>query len=237
MIIRVDVPDRPDWKMLIPEEDLACTPKEPFTVEPPSDEHPYNAALEFVVSRLGPGGGRQCLAVGSPPFEVRALKSAGWDTTLVDIRQPPDQGLRWVQADASRLPFRSSAFDSLSSTCCYCHVGMGRYNDPRYPDGDRRGLSEAVRVLKPGARAAIMLGPSIPTAQETWDLGIVHRIYNLAGAVERIEKAGFKTLEVGFWHAEKKVWLSPAEVEDCYGAYGMGESMPYCYLCFHLEKP
>ena len=231
----VAIDDR--WNLLIPEEDLAFTADETFTADRPDGEHVYSAACDFAVSHLGPGNGKQCLVVGSAPFEVYALESAGWRTSLLDIRCPQDFKLNWIKGDAAAIPFPDDSFDALSSTCCYCHVGLGRYNDPRYEDGDYVALMEAFRVLKSGTRAAVMLGPSIPTVTDTHTLGIVHRVYSLSGAVNLLQKVGFRILESGIWEAMNKVWLDLDEVERHYGKYQSGDGVPYSYLDFLLEKP
>ena len=231
------------WDFLIPEKGPEYTPNEPFVMTSPSEGHVYDTACKFAVSRLGSGEGRRCLVAGSPPFEVHALESAGWNVTLVDVRRPPDRKLRWVGADVSRLPFPDSTFDALSSTCCFCHVGLGRYGDPCHPEGDIRALSEAFRVLKPGSRAAVMLGPSVPTDRvlpKTIVSGVTHRIYKPADAMERVQGAGFRILETGFWEVMQKTWLDPQEVETYYCNYLAADQtggIPYCYLDFLLEKP
>ncbi len=201
----------------------------------------YAAALGFVQQHLGQGFGRRCLTVGSPLFEVRAMSEAGWRTTFLDARDPPsDPGAACVvKGDCTAMPFPSDFFDSLTSTCVLCHVGIGRYGDPTMEDGDRRALAEFSRVLKPGGRAAVMLGPCVPSLQETVVMGNNHRLYELDDAMSRCS-ASFQVVLASMWLQGR--WLSREDLAGLKQEYkdqlerDRRAFLHHCYLCVLMEK-
>lgn len=108
-----------------------------------------------------PKGG-VALDVGSGPGNVTAAlaRAAGLDGVAlgVDISEPmlaravaaeAGRQVGFVRADAQRLPFRDSVFDAVTSIAMLQLI----------PDAEQ-ALAEMVRVLRPGARMAIM----VPTA-------------------------------------------------------------------------
>ena len=149
---------------------------EPWELERPHG-HFYAHGADFAHRTLGDRRSR-CLVIGSPLFEARELRAAGWDVTYLDIRKPPVE-IGWVEGDATAIPFPSAYFDAISSSCVVCHVGLGRYGDPVADGSDARMLTEIARVLKPGGLAALTFGP---IGEKDEVSGISHRLYTLAGA-------------------------------------------------------
>ena len=73
----------------------------------------------------------------------------------VDIRPlaRPPAGLRFVQADASRMAeFADGSIASLSSLHAAEHFGLGRYGDAIEPEGHIAFMRALQRVLAPGGR-------------------------------------------------------------------------------------
>lgn len=165
----------------------------------------YAAAADKAVGWLGPGADRRCLVVGSPIEEANTLWRLGWDVTYLDCREPPEDliGGRVVVADAAAIPYPDAAFDAASSTCVLCHAGLGRYGDPVRPNGDVAVLAEIARVLRPGGRAALMVGPTLWGLSESLVVGNVHRVYSVAGAGRLVDGARLECLALDRWDGER----------------------------------
>lgn len=200
----------------------------------------YDASLQFVESFMH-GGRGECLVIGSPLFEVRALERSGWDVTYLDVREPPIE-IYYVKGDATDMPFDDESFDGLSSTCVICHAGLGRYGDDIVEDGDKKALAEMSRVLKSGSRATIMFGPVIPAFKSTITVSNVHRVYNPLDVLKMADDAGFAVENVGIWNAASKAWMNQDELdshtqEEVSDLYKKKKNeMVYCYLSTFLRK-
>ena len=190
--------------------ELESTPDEGWTHRATSPWHHYTAAATFALDTLGPGRDRRCLVIGSAPFEVQALRRAGWDVVYLDVRHPPHIVRDLVIGDACRLPFRSDTFDAVSTTCVLCHVGLGRYGDVIERNGDDIMLSEISRVMKPRAMSAMMFGPARPRLIASYAVGRIHRVYAPSEAIRQVTSAGLKPRSFGLWFAGK--WMSETEM-------------------------
>ena len=192
--------------------------------------HWYGAGCEFAVERLGGGGGRSCLVIGSPLFEIMALEALGWEVTYLDVREPPVKPERFVLGDATQRLFRGGSFDAVSSTCVLCHAGTGRYGDKLDLDhGDQRMLEELGRVLKPGGKAALMFGPVVDMPKML-RRGTEHRFYTAHEAHQMIRNAGLKLEAMRIWNTLKGEWRSATEMPTA--------SIPDCdYLCVAATHP
>jgi SAM-dependent methyltransferase len=198
----------------------------------------YDAAAKYATSVIGAGTGK-CLVVGSPIFEAEALADLGWDVTHLDVRPQPPCRIHCVRGDLISLPFADNTFAAASSTCVLCHAGLGRYGDRVDPDGDRRGIKELARVLVPGGKLALMLGPCFPSLRRTLVCDTMHRIYKLTEAVSLAEIAGLRFLSLSLWDFETKRWLNEEDIKQ--HRVKMMNSAPddvlaYCYLCAAMEK-
>lgn len=122
----------------------------------------WRACCAELVARLPPGERLRIVDLGCGPgvstFELARLRPAS-AVVGVDIarrmleearRRERDSGLppgqvRWVRADAGRLPFRSGSVDALTGHSFLYLV----------PDRDA-ALAECLRVLRPGGRLILM---------------------------------------------------------------------------------
>lgn len=183
---------------------------ESWTVDREGD-HWYDAACDYAVERLGQG---RILVIGSPLFECVELGAKG-DVTYLDIRKPPIL-MNWVYGDAREIPLESESFDSVSSTCVVCHVGLGRYGDELDEGGDVKMLAEVARVLKPGGCAAICFGPCSLTLPDgnVARLGTSHRIYSPSAAVNMANAVGLKVLDLSIWDVVNKRWDRTPNILD-----------------------
>ena len=105
----------------------------------------------------------------------------GLDFCAPMLRQGKDKkkcrGVRFLRGDALSLPFPDNHFDVVA-------VGFGIRN---VADLDR-GLSELVRVARPGGRAGAGAGQGDAVGIRAGDLDVVGRIAVVLGAVQRVEQ-------------------------------------------------
>jgi len=104
----------------------------------------WRAAAECrgLVLDLCCGTGDMALASSKRGLSVIGLDG---DMTMLRAARGKSEGMPLVLADATRLPFRNSSFDSVS-------VAWGIRNIPDRP----AALSEAMRVLRPGGRCIVL---------------------------------------------------------------------------------
>jgi demethylmenaquinone methyltransferase / 2-methoxy-6-polyprenyl-1,4-benzoquinol methylase len=103
------------------------------------------------LARVGPGTRALDVATGTGDLAIE-LASRGGDVVGSDFSEgmlararTKAPGLTWEQADAQALPYPDDAFDAAT-------VGFGARNFSDLP----LGLSEMVRVVKPGGRVVIL---------------------------------------------------------------------------------
>lgn len=174
-------------------------------------KHWYGASTRFVKDRLlGTGS---CLVIGSPLFEAIWLEKHGWDVTYLDVRKPPYEFKRYVEGDATKLPFEDDSFDAVSSACVLTHAGLGRYGDAIVPDGDEVMLAEIARVMKPNAPAALTFGGVI-TADLPLRVGNMHRIYTIQEAERMCLAVGLKVEEVRVWSTNGVCWVEKPTADE-----------------------
>jgi demethylmenaquinone methyltransferase/2-methoxy-6-polyprenyl-1,4-benzoquinol methylase len=77
--------------------------------------------------------------------QVRGLDFSPEQLAIAQQRTQPHQPVTWIEGDALNLPFPDQTFDAIT-------MGYGLRNVMDIP----RCLAEIYRVLKPGARAAIL---------------------------------------------------------------------------------
>ncbi len=214
--------------------DLRDTRDEEWTLEPTPPSHPYRAAADRALRVLEDGRGRSCLVIGSPPFEAELLQAAGWLVLFLDCRQPPPMSCSMVIADATKMPFADASFDAASTTCVLCHAGLGRYGDAEREDGDALMLKEMARVLRPGARAAVVWGPSVAGQSDTFVLGKTHRVYHPRSAALLALAAGLPPEDGELWGDGR--WLTGPEIDARPRIVEELRDIPYSYLAMTLRK-
>jgi SAM-dependent methyltransferase len=206
----------------------------------------YLVTSHWAASMLGSGKGepipannswhrKKCLVIGSPMLEIKLLAGNYWSITHVDIRKPPRVIGHFCKGDVTCLPFaRNEYFDAVSSNCCLCHAGLGRYGDRMVTNGDELGLSEIARVLKKGGRAAITFGPAMPGLKESVILNGVHRIYQPEDAAASAAKFGLRCVGAALYLGGK--WLSEEKIEERKKLDPTRDLTEVCYLSMLLEK-
>jgi len=115
----------------------------------------YRPPHDAVLAELGPVAGAVLdLGCGTGQLAARIHRESpgarvvGCDFShgMLARARARDRGMRWVQGDAGRLPFRDGSFDAVVSTEAF-HW---------FPDKPR-ALAEIRRVLRPGGRLLLAL--------------------------------------------------------------------------------
>ena len=103
------------------------------------------------LARVGPGTRALDVATGTGDLAIELAARGGdvvgsdFSAGMLERARAKAPGLTWEQADALALPYPDDAFDAAT-------VGFGARNFSDLP----RGLSEMVRVVKPGGRVVIL---------------------------------------------------------------------------------
>src|SRR5215218_3711568 len=133
------------------------------------------------LARVGPGTRSLDVACGTGDLAIE-LASRGGDVVgsdfspgMLERARSKAPGLTWEQADAMALPYPDAAFDAAT-------VGFGARNFSDLP----RGLSEMVRVVKPGGRVVILeittpQKPPLSTFFSLWFDRVVPALGRMAG--------------------------------------------------------
>lgn len=151
---------------------------------------------------IGCGDGRHIAVAAS-----RGCRAVGLDYDVGELRRARERvasGVEFVAADASRLPFRTAAFDAVICTETLEHL----------PD-DRGAVREIARVLRPGG---LLLGavPSHFTELVYWTLSRGYhdtpgghvRIYRPQALASMLERSGLRLQSVRYLHfVDSIVWL------------------------------
>ena len=92
-----------------------------------------------------------------------------------DIRLSTIQldGLNIDTADLTKLPYPDASIDSISCMHVTEHIGLGRYGDKIDPEGDKRAMSELVRVVAPKGQLIFVVPVGKPRIVFN-----AHRIYD-----------------------------------------------------------
>lgn len=137
------------------------------------------------------------------PIELASLGHEVWG---IDVRNYPlkHPNFTFVQGDICKTSFPSDFFDIITAVSTIEHIGMAVYNDPKYPDGDKKAIKEMRRILKPGG-VIIM---TIPFGKRaiTW-----YRTYDLPTLKELLH--GLKIEKIEYAIKKGEIW-TPASLEE-----------------------
>lgn len=137
------------------------------------------------------------------PIELASIgyEVYGLDQREYSLKHP---NFKFVQGDATSLPFSDAFFDIVVSVSTIEHIGHGVYGDPLYEKGDRRALLEMWRVTKPGGSVLLTMpygGKPLP--EDSFWYNKIHW-YN-PEAIKRlteglnVEKEAFYSKKEGCW--------------------------------------
>jgi SAM-dependent methyltransferase len=134
------------------------------------------------------------------------LASLGYQVWVVDMREYPFEhpNLSFSRQDICNLKFPDEFFDIVISISVIEHIGLGKYSDPIYEDGDKRAMVELNRVLSKSGKMVI----SLPFGVREMGEGL--RVYDRA-AIDAL----FRDLEIQellfFERHSGMVWLPSTE--------------------------
>lgn len=83
------------------------------------------------------------------------------------------QGLNSKKGDLLNLPFRDNSVESISCMHVVEHIGLGRYGDPINVNGDKKAISELIRVTR--KRGSILFVVPLGKPKVAFN---AHRVYS-----------------------------------------------------------
>ena len=142
------------------------------------------------LARIGPGDRVLDVATGTGDLAVElagrvapggSVIGSDFSEEMLDRARFKEPGIEWEWANAMELPYEDASFDAVT-------VGFGARN---FSDLDR-GLSEMVRVTRPGGRVVVLeittpTRPPLSTFFELWFDTIVPQIGKVAGDPDAYE--------------------------------------------------
>ena len=142
------------------------------------------------LARIGPGDRVLDVATGTGDLAVElagrvapggSVIGSDFSEEMLDRARVKEPGIEWEWANAMELPYEDASFDAVT-------VGFGARN---FSDLDR-GLSEMVRVTRPGGRVVVLeittpTRPPLSTFFELWFDIIVPQIGKVAGDPDAYE--------------------------------------------------
>lgn len=142
------------------------------------------------LARIGPGDRVLDVATGTGDLAVElagrvapggSVIGSDFSEEMLDRARVKEPGIEWEWANAMELPYEDAGFDAVT-------VGFGARN---FSDLDR-GLSEMVRVTRPGGRVVVLeittpTRPPLSTFFELWFDTIVPQIGKVAGDPDAYE--------------------------------------------------
>ena len=120
----------------------------------------------FVHQNIGLNGEGRILDVGCCGSSlVIELASLGYEVYGIDVKSYPLEhpNFTFVHGDIFKTPFPDDFFDRVTAVSTIEHIGLGRYGDPIYSDGDKKAVKEIKRILKPGGKAIF----TVPFGKQT----------------------------------------------------------------------
>jgi SAM-dependent methyltransferase len=189
---------------------------------------------DFALSNVSPAT-RKLLDIGSAgsSFPLK-MAMTGLEVTAVDVRPYCENhpNVKFVKADAQKLPFPDKSFGAVTCISTIEHVGLSAYGDPRYDNGDSLVIEELRRVLWPRGRLILTTPYGSEYQLLKWK-DAYERIYDQ----ERINAlfTGWKGLKEEYYVCKKwKDWAKSTKDE----ATKVFPSYPRSNLsCFVFEKP
>lgn len=133
---------------------------------------------------------------------VIELASLGYDVYGIDGIEYPltHPNFTFVLGDICKTPFPDDFFDAVTAVSTIEHIGLGRWGDPTYSDGDKKAINEIKRILKPGGKAIITVPFGKRTIVYRKEIPL-HRVYDSQALNELFSDSG---LEIVKLHTIKK---------------------------------
>lgn len=169
------------------------------------------ADYSFVHQNVGIGlnGKGRILDVGCYVTKlVIELASLGYEVYGIDGREYPlkHPNFTFVQGDICRTSFPDDFFDAVTAVSTIEHIGLGRYEDPTYSDGDKKAVKEIKRILKPGGKAII----TVPFGKRTivYRKKIpLHRVYDSQALTDLFSDSELEIIKINCIAKKGEMWI------------------------------
>lgn len=178
--IRSQLKGNPDWEI----KELYPVLRERFESNGDLKSHYFHEDL-FVAQRIFENNPRKHVDVGSRVDGFVAHVASFREIEVFDIRpqQAMVRNIRFVTADFMNINEGLTHYtDSLSSLNVLEHFGLGRYGDPIDIDGDKKGLDNMTRVVKPGGKFYL----SVPIGPQRIEFN-AHRVFSVRYLMNLLE--------------------------------------------------
>lgn len=170
--MRAQLKDSPEWKI----SGMYPVLRERFESNGDLKSHYFHEDL-LVARRIFENKPLKHVDVGSRVDGFVAHVASFREIEVFDIRPQTAtvKNIRFVTADFMHIPeIWHNYADSLSSLNVVEHFGLGRYGDPIDIDGDKKGLENMRKVLKPGGKFYL----SVPIGPQRIEFN-AHRVFSL----------------------------------------------------------
>src|SRR3989304_469310 len=155
------------------------------------------------VVRHIPGGRKVVLDVGCRYSNlVLTLASLGYKTYGIDIEPYPysHRNLKFITGDIRSTDFDKNFFDCIVAVSTLEHIGLRFYEKTKKDlKGDRKGLEEIMRILKPGGNFIL----TVPYGK--WRITKSYRVYDEKNLKQLL--GAFKILLLEYFIREEREWI------------------------------
>lgn len=153
------------------------------------------------------------------PFELASL---GYRVVATDIREYPVSHplLSFVPANIFSLPFKDGTFDLACAISTVEHLGLPSWGIEEEPEGDKKGVAEIARCLKPGG--FFYLTAPFGKKQVTWQ-----RFYDwpalsdLIPGFEIVSNKFYGRTGAKYWREEAREILEARDTASARGVDGV----------------
>jgi len=165
------------------------------------------------------------------------LANKGYRVWGIDIKERYEFGghknFRYIKHNTIEpLPFESNFFDTVYALSSIEHVGLGFYNDPVDPDGDKKAMENIKKVVKTGGRILITIPYGRKSLVKYKGIKPFYRVYD-SSEVERITR-GLLLIDKQAFKYDNKRWVNCdlRGIENLYWEEGLSKAI----LCINLAK-
>jgi SAM-dependent methyltransferase len=165
--------------------------------------------VPFILRHLDAPAGARVLDFGASESPIALhLVSLGYRVVAVDLRPYPfsHPNLTVRQGDFLSTGLPNDSFDAAIALSVVEHCGLGAYDEPMRPAGDRLIVDELFRVLAPRGRLLLTV-PYGRAGQTSW-----YRVYDRPRLTKLLER--FTVLATEYYRGiQRKHWLPASEAD------------------------
>jgi SAM-dependent methyltransferase len=142
-------------------------------------------------------------------FLIYELIARGYDTYGIDYREyNHKEKVNFKKCDITkRIPFDDDFFDRILVISTIEHVGLGSYDDPLIKNGDKMGMKELIRIIKPDGKLLL----TVPMSSKFTIIENRERRYDEQSMKKLIE--GFSIEKEQYFLSKKNKWREVSKKE------------------------